>query len=553
MNITKSQRTMLQGLIAALFVGVVLLQSYLDRSDMRRQRAIEPPKAIKGAQYVTTTGAALPFEYTLGALSGFRQVIAGLLWVRSDSFFHSGNYDAILPLIRLITWLDPNWLDPYSTGGWHLMYNFTDTDQRSDRRYLVPGMALLREGIENNPLTYDMYKEAGWNEFDKIKDYRAAADFYERARKADKNYDVTVVGHALAHCYERLGEVDKAIQVWEESIARHKQLMEDPNSTPDIKARNDQGYKNSVSNLRLLKIRNTFRPKDIQPPVDAQFKGRIVRIKPKVLEFSGEWNLVGAKNFDIEKGILVDGPVDGARVTVRLQDAGYKMPEAKEFSFEVDDKLTIMQDMLSVRGGKRLRRGELYISQKVDNSSVPKNAEVVGIYGFGPTEKAGLGVPLDKALAGAATLTPWGQLQAVSVAYPLPYNAKRKQYSPQEVATKFAELRADAAKIAQLTKDGYSVGTKDVQTSGTFKREIDMSKDPKMYGFVADKFDLIMYVDPRQTPDFVKDRIGWRGEGMTDKRYLNTDIDPGVHMLIKKITVSREDILGQGRKVLAEE
>jgi hypothetical protein len=71
--------------------------------------------------------------------------------VRSDSFFHSGNYDAILPCIRLITWLDPTGWTPTRTGAWHLMYNFTDTDQRSDRRYLPAGLSLLREGIANPP------------------------------------------------------------------------------------------------------------------------------------------------------------------------------------------------------------------------------------------------------------------------------------------------------------------------------------------------------------------------------------------------------------------
>ncbi len=85
-----------------------------------------------------------PFEYSLAAVAGFRQVVAGLLWVRADSFFHSGNYDAILPLIRVITRLDPNFLDAYATGAWHLTYNFTDEQQRSDRRHLPAGAALER-------------------------------------------------------------------------------------------------------------------------------------------------------------------------------------------------------------------------------------------------------------------------------------------------------------------------------------------------------------------------------------------------------------------------
>src|SRR4051812_10117651 len=104
MSLSRQQQTMLRGLVVALAVLVVLLQWRID--PLRMQPAVEPPQMRKSLGGLK--GATLPFEYTLGAVAGFRQVIAGLLWVRSDAFFHEGNYDAILPLIRLITWLDPN-------------------------------------------------------------------------------------------------------------------------------------------------------------------------------------------------------------------------------------------------------------------------------------------------------------------------------------------------------------------------------------------------------------------------------------------------------------
>ena len=549
---------MLAVLAAFLMVAVVGLQAFID--PLRRQPAIEPQSknTNKLLGTVGNTGAALPFAYTLGALSGFRQIIAGLLWVRSDAFFHQGNYDAILPLIRLITWMDPNWLDPYATGAWHMMYNFTDTDQRSDRRYLPAGMALLREGIDNNSTTYDMYKEAGWNSFDKIKDYAESAKYYADAEKNDPNFDITQVGHPLAHCYERMGETDKAIAQWEDCIRRHKALLDDPKVSPDVKARNQQSYNSAVTNLNLLRERAAVRGKDTQPPVDADFHVKVVRTKPRVLEVSGTWNLVGAKNWQVGKGILVQGPVDGARVEVRLQDAGYVMPQPKEFSFDVDESVTIMQDALSVRGGREVKKGNIFAAQKQQGGSLPKQAETVGVYGFPPKESEGLGVPLDKALAGAAPISPTGQAQIATIAYPLPYQAKdddgavKKQYTPQEVAALFTRLKTDTAKIADLVKQGYSVATRDAYAPGTYKREIDMSKDPKMYSFSRDKFEIIVTANPRQTPDFVKDRIGVNGEGLTDKRYLDTTTIPGVRQIRRVITVSREDLTGSGSKVLAE-
>ena len=106
------------------------------------QTKIDPgAKKIRGdeASSVKAFGG-LNNEFLLLPLLGFREAAAGLLWVRCDEFFHSGDYDAILPLVRLITWLDPHADNVYVTGAWHLSYNFTDSSERSDRRYIGPAM-----------------------------------------------------------------------------------------------------------------------------------------------------------------------------------------------------------------------------------------------------------------------------------------------------------------------------------------------------------------------------------------------------------------------------
>lgn len=553
-SFTQSQRSALVAAVAFFAICVVFLQTRID--PLRRQPAIEPANlGTNITRPIGSTGAALPFEYILGAMTGFRQVIAGLLWVRSDTFFHEGNYDAILPCIRLITWLDPNWLDPYATGAWHLMYNFTDTDQRSDRRYLPAGVALLKEGIANNPNQYDMYKELGWNNYDKIKDFDASAAAYADGIKNDPKFDVTQVEHALAHCYEKTGQVDKAIATWEDCVKRHKAIVDDKTSTPDDKARNQQGYENSLKNLFIDEIRAYHRKTQTQPPVDVEFTARVVRTKPKVLEISGQWNLVGSKDFDAGplknqkydlaalqhitdygKGILKFGPVDGARVDVRLQDAGYQMPTPSEFSFDVDPKVTIMQDSLSTRGGKVVAPGGVYIWRDTPTYSLGPDDNQAGVYAFDKTDGANPGVPLDKALAGGAPIGPEGQKQLEIISH-----------------ESFGQLKADPAKIATLVKQGYGISTQSRAVLGKFKREIDMSKDPKMYGFSADKYDLILSINPRTCPDFVQDRIGWEGEGWTDKRYLDTKTLPGVRMIRQQIELNREDLTGSGTKVLLDD
>ena len=536
-----SKRTTLMALAAALLGVSALLQNQLDRPDMRRQKAIEPTNN-KVFSTIGNSGAVLPFEYSLGAISGFRQVVAGLLWVRADSFFHQGNYDAILPLIRIITWMDPNFLDVYATGAWHLTYNFTDEEQRSDRRYLPAGRALLNEMIQNNPDLWDGYKEAGWLNFDKIKDYPESVRYYQDAMKK-RDVDLTQVGHILAHALEKGGRVDDSIAQWEQVIKDHQAAIADPKTLEENKGRVQMGLESAKKNLAIMKIRRAARPGDTKIPADAQFQVTVKRVRPKVIEVTGRMNLLGAKNFD-EK---IWGPVDGARVDIRLQDQGYKMPDAREFTFEVDPELTIMQESVSVRGGKDIRRGGLFIV----GSSVSPVADKQGLYALEKKDlPQGLGVPLRQALAQGVPLS--DQAKRALVAIALPKEARDANGNPQAVNALFEQMRRDAAGIAEMDKQGIYVALRDYYALAQFKKTIDMSRDPRMYSFAKDKYDFVVSFNPRIAPEMVQDRFGWGGEGMTDKHFLDTKTQPGLRMLRVPITLTRDDLLGQGTKVLAQ-
>ena len=49
-----------------------------------------------------------------------------------------------------------------------------------------------------------------------------------------------------------------------------------------------------------------------------------------------------------------------------------------------------------------------------------------------------------------------------------------------------------------------------------FEREMDMSKDPKMYNFSQDYYRIVLSFNPRTTSPHIQDRFGYNGEGMTD-------------------------------------
>jgi hypothetical protein len=79
----------------------------------------------------------------------------------------------------------------------------------------------------------------------------------------------------------------------------------------------------------------------------------------------------------------------------------------------------------------------------------------------------------------------------------------------------------------------------------TWGRKIDMSKDPKMYGFHSENYYLVFEFDPRATSPFIQDRLGWLGEGMTDKKYLwKVDDTPPVTILRKVFKLNKQHISG---------
>ncbi|HOP80966.1 MAG TPA: hypothetical protein PLZ21_10420, partial [Armatimonadota bacterium] len=185
---SRSKRLSLVALALVLLVTVGIIQEPLDflRYDPASKSGLQPANIIDKDKKETSLLFDLSLQFIGAAAIGMREAVASLLWVRADEFFHSGEYEAILPLVRIVTWLDPHQLDVYSTGAWHLDYNFTDSEERSDRRYIPPAIALMREGIRNNPEIYDMYFDLGWMHYlQKIKDYDNVAYWIGEATKRD--------------------------------------------------------------------------------------------------------------------------------------------------------------------------------------------------------------------------------------------------------------------------------------------------------------------------------------------------------------------------------
>jgi hypothetical protein len=452
---TQSRKTILKVILVPLIIGVIVTQYLID------PHVRELNKGQKAGSLI-----GLSNEFILGPMLGLQQAVAGALWVRADEFFHEGDYDAILPIVRMVTWLDPHQLDVYITGAWHLAYNFTDSSERSDRRYIPAAQKLLEEGDANNSHIYDIAFELGWQNTDKIKNFPRAQHWYDIAtqrKRVDPGKQPeavpTFVWHQLAHSLERQGKIWEAVGIWKKVLAMTEEKLkkEDPKN-PEYMTRAVRDserhnleltakryfsrYKHAVDwtvDSKMTKsvnwdtgeptprdaylatsakegvpIGSPRRPATV-PPWDTAFDGQVTFPEPKVMMPKGQFN-VG----------------DGARVNIRLHDDNWREAKFTEFKFEIDQSQTIMQDQHSVRK------------------------------------------------------TSWG-------------------------------------------------------------RRIDMSKDPKMYGFHRPYYYLVYEFNPRATSPFIQDKFGWSGEGIKDGKY--TFMDPSSEVPLKRIRkvfkISREQIMGQ--------
>ena len=382
-----SHHTTLKIALIPLLLGVILVQRMIDPSVAQLHKGEK--NNIVG----------ISNEFILGPALGLQQAVAGALWVRADEFFHEGDYDAILPMVRMVTWLDPHQLDVYITGAWHLSYNFTDANERSDRRYIPAAQKLLEEGVENNPTIYDIPFELGWENIDKIKNYERAERWFRDATqktgtdqqgKPDSPAPM-FTWHQVAHSLERQGKIDECIDIWRRTLAMtEKKIADQKSKEKDYQIHNvrdsefhnleltlkrkfsryqheinfivDQKQTKSVNMDTGEPIPNncflatdtkggvpigTPRKPAIAKPWDTAFNASVTFPQPKVMEPKGQFN-VG----------------DGARVTIRLHDDDWHEAQLKEFKFEIDQSQTIMQDAHSVRDGKWGR--------KIDMSKDPK-------------------------------------------------------------------------------------------------------------------------------------------------------------------------------------
>ena len=128
--------------LIALFLALCLLEPFVEAS-------------YQSAGYARRMSG----ESAAYALAGeFRTVIANVLWIKVEKYHHEyirANRDwradaDVLPLMKMITDLDPHFVEAYLCGSWMLCTGLNRTHD---------GLAYLNEGLTNNPSSREINEQ----------------------------------------------------------------------------------------------------------------------------------------------------------------------------------------------------------------------------------------------------------------------------------------------------------------------------------------------------------------------------------------------------------
>lgn len=156
----------MRGSSIIIYVAMAMMLSAVCALDLSVEQARPPTPKGESAAY---------------ALAGeFRTVAANLLWIKADKYHHEfighgGNWNEnkdLLPLIKLITELDPHFIEAYLTGSWMLATGLEKHDA---------AVRYLREGISNNPKSFELYEGLATLYARRLSDPQKSLQCFEKA------------------------------------------------------------------------------------------------------------------------------------------------------------------------------------------------------------------------------------------------------------------------------------------------------------------------------------------------------------------------------------
>jgi hypothetical protein len=164
----------------------------------------------------------------IAALSGFRSIVADMLFIQAHVAWERTEWGRVLLLFRHVTTLQPRAILFWDMAAWHMAWNasvaaMNDRTQprvalriKAQREYFALGKDFLERGIKNNPGRPQLYEALARLYKEKYKDHEHASEFFAKAAALPgaPSYDKRFSAYELSYCegrereaYERLHQL----------------------------------------------------------------------------------------------------------------------------------------------------------------------------------------------------------------------------------------------------------------------------------------------------------------------------------------------------------
>ena len=198
---TAAQRT---SVVAATCLAVSMSASILLLRNLDR---IRPHATLEDALYVSSP------KLVKRASLGFDGLMACIYWTRTVQYFghrhfeSSHTYHELAPLLEITTALDPHMIPAYEFGA-----SFLAPQPPNGAGEPARAIQLMEYGIANNPDNWRLYYDLGFVYYTELKDYRNAADTFERGSKVPNAHPFMKI--MAAQMATHAGDFDTARMLW---------------------------------------------------------------------------------------------------------------------------------------------------------------------------------------------------------------------------------------------------------------------------------------------------------------------------------------------------
>ncbi len=166
---------------------------------------------------------------------GYDGLMACIYWTRAVQYFGSrhhyfaSSYNLLAPLLEITTHLDPHLMVAYEFGSSFLAPPPPNGAGEPER-----AIQLMQYGIQNNPDNWKLYYDLGFVYYLELKDYKDAAETFERGSQVPNAHPFLKV--FAAQMAQHAGEYQTARMLWSATYQTTQDLQVKENAMEHLRA-----------------------------------------------------------------------------------------------------------------------------------------------------------------------------------------------------------------------------------------------------------------------------------------------------------------------------